>query len=386
MKENLLLFNFLFILLHFNFGCIYYQIKEIPNELGYVEVEAQGANREEAERNAKIEMIGLILGELVQSQSIIVDSTSKDYFVESSREGLIRNFKILSDTQLRDGVKLRASGYVSKRLIGNALDEQYKFLGKPRILVLISEKIGSKTIEAGNTRAEARFISFFPGFEFLNKDKVLEISAKTKNYSQSIESEIFRNKVIESAVNENCELVLLGSYEVRQGGTIVDGSDMLSTFAGLSYKLIETRSQRILAADTIRGGHPAIDLNIGSEKAIEQILNVLVPSLKQQLANKWQRGYTINLTIEGMNYDSFIDMNISRTIRSIRGINSVTERGRDSKGRILLDVEALFNAVRLYSYLRDYKDRLGFSFHSKEIQGNSVVIEAEKALNPQRSE
>ncbi|EPG74454.1 hypothetical protein LEP1GSC058_3576 [Leptospira fainei serovar Hurstbridge str. BUT 6] len=386
MKANLSLFIFLSILSHLNFGCIYHQTKEIPNELGYAEVEVQGANKDEAERNAKIEMIGLILGELVQSQSIIVDSNSKDYFIESSREGLIRNFKILSDTRLRDGIKLRASGYVSKKLIGNALDEQYKFIGKPRILVLISEKIGNKTIEAGNTGSEARFISFFPGFEFLNKDKVLEISSKIKNYSQSIESEIFRNKVVESAVNENCELVLLGSYEVRQGGTIVEGSDMRSTFAGFSYKLIETRSQRILAADTIKGGHPAIDLNIGSDKAIEQILNVLVPSLKQQLASKWQRGYTINLAIEGMNYDSFVDMDISKTIRSIRGINSVTERGQDSKGRILLDIEALFNAGRLYSSLRDYKDRLGFSFHSKQIEGNSIVIEAEKALSPQRSE
>ncbi|TGK20980.1 hypothetical protein EHO61_03745 [Leptospira fluminis] len=364
------------IILFFHFGCTSGTIRGSEKD-GYIEVEVVASNREDAERVAKSEMIGKILGEFVQTSSLIVDSGSKGYFAESSREGLIRSFSVISTKESSEGIRLKASGYVSKNLLGDALEEQYKLIGKPRILVLISEKIGPQFFPAGKTGIETKFISRFSGFEFLDQAKSTRISSEKLETKNSEPGSKVASDVLEAAIKEDCELVLLGSFESRLGDKIVEGSEMRGTFASLNYKLIETRTGQILAADTVRGGRPAIDLNFGSEKAKDQILSELSFSLKNRLADRWKRGYTIRLTIRGMNYDTYADLGVAASIRSIRGINSVTERGKDGSGDILLDIEALYNAGRLYGFLREYKDTLGFSFQNKEISGNSILIRAE---------
>ncbi|TGK61688.1 hypothetical protein EHQ27_04065 [Leptospira wolffii] len=347
-------------------NCRFETVRETPIRNGFVTVESSGTDREDAIRNAKLSMIDGILGEWVESESIFLDSGSRSFIIQSSREGFIREFKILNEQKKDSLYRIRASGYVDQKVTRDALEERYRLLGKPRMLVFISENVGAPTFESGT---ESRLISLLSGFEIkdsdsLKKNPKLGVARSDLEVAKSL------------AKQENCELLLFGSFETRQGDPLVEGSTMRATFANLQYKLIETETSRVLASDRLEGGKPAIDLQYGTEKAREEILSRLVPDLKRKLAEEWKRGYSILIDIDRLSYDAFVDSEMANRIRSLRGVNFVSERGKDSSGKISLQVEALFNGARLYSLLREFQSDLGLSLVGKEIKGNYLRIDA----------
>ncbi|MFB5650906.1 hypothetical protein ACE5IS_09700 [Leptospira wolffii] len=347
-------------------NCRFETVRETPTRNGFVTVESSGTDREDAIRNAKLSMIDGILGEWIESESIFLDSGSRSFIIQSSREGFIREFIILNEQKKDSLYRIQASGYVDQKVTRDALEERYRLLGKPRMLVFISENVGAPTFEGGT---ESRLISLLSGFEIKDSD-----SLKRNPKLGVARSDLEVAKRI--ARQENCELLLFGSFESRQGDPLVEGSTMRATFANLQYKLIETETSRVLASDRLEGGKPAIDLKYGTEKAREEILSRLVPDLKRKLAEEWKRGYSILIDIDRLSYDAFVDSEMANRIRSLRGVNFVSERGKDSSGKISLQVEALFNGARLYSLLREFQSDLGLSLVGKEIKGNYLRIDA----------
>lgn len=337
------------------------------NEDGYIELESSGKDLDEAVYNAKVSMIDTVLGELVQTESMVLDSGSKGHLVQSSREGFIRKFKVIRQFHENGLIRVEASGFVNKKAIGDALEERYRLLGKPRILVFLSEKIGGIS-DTSQSRTESKFISFLSGFEIVDSQSI----RASKKYLSKIDLE----EAKEIAKKQDCELLLFGSLESRDGGPIVSGSSMKAIFATLEYKLIEAESSKILASDTIRGGKPAIDLTYGTEKAREEILPKLASRLKSKLEEEWKRGFSILIEIDGISYDTYSDSDIANRIRSLRGVNFVSEKGKDSSGKIRLTVEALLNGPRLYSNLRELQQDLGISLVGKQIKGNYLRLEA----------
>lgn len=347
-------------------NCRFETFKETPTRNGFVTVESSGTDREDAIRNAKLSMIDGILGEWIESESIFLDSGSRSFIIQSSREGFIREFIILNEQKKDSLYRIQASGYVDQKVTRDALEERYRLLGKPRMLVFISENVGAPTFEGGT---ESRLISLLSGFEIKDSDS---LKRNPKLGVARADLEVAKR----IARQENCELLLFGSFESRQGDPLVEGSTMRATFANLQYKLIETETSRVLASDRLEGGKPAIDLKYGTEKAREEILSRLVPDLKRKLAEEWKRGYSILIDIDRLSYDAFVDSEMANRIRSLRGVNFVSERGKDSSGKISLQVEALFNGARLYSLLREFQSDLGLSLVGKEIKGNYLRIDA----------
>ncbi|TGK01484.1 hypothetical protein EHQ53_07655 [Leptospira langatensis] len=371
---------------------------------GYVEVEAEGQTPIEAERNAKLLMLDKVLGEFIESNSILLDSGTKEFLVQSSREGFIRDFKILRRIDTQGKSSILASGFVNAKAAGNALEERYKILGKPKILVFVSEKIGDSTLQISNTQSEIKLLSLLQGFELSDASSKFKNSSRYKpdpkaenrldsrmdprskrssnseldpnsKSSSNSEEDLFESaKVL--AQKENCELLLFGTFSVRQGDRVLESSSLRSIYASFQYKLVEAQSYRVLASDTAYGGSPAIDLQYGTERAREQIFTQLVPALKKKLSEEWKRGHSIRIEIEKISYDQFVDSEFASRIRSLKGVNSVLERGKTENGRILIEVEALFDAGRLYSLLKEFQQDLGLTFRNKEINGNYLLLEA----------
>ncbi len=364
------LFSVLSFCLYLVMGCSSGNIREPAIADGFVIVESSGNDLDEAVRNAKLSMIDTVLGEWIESESILMDFGSRSFLIQSSREGFVRDFKILEQPESKPLIKIRASGYVNKKAAGNALEERYKLLGKPRILVFVSEKIGNSSALFGGTLTETKLMSLLSGFEIADSNSIRK---KNKISKANIELDAAK----ELAKKENCELLFFGSFESREGGKLVEGSDMKAVFANFQYKLVETESSRVLVSDTLSGGKPSIDLQYGSEKAREQILSELVPLLRKKLAEEWKRGYSIQVEIDHLSYDTYVDSDLINRIRSLKGVNSVIERGKDQTGKIRLEVAALFNGAKLYSILREFQQDVGLSFSGKEVTGNLLRIDAE---------
>ncbi|TGK07327.1 hypothetical protein EHO59_04250 [Leptospira semungkisensis] len=390
--KSIFSFSVFLMLCSLTFGACVSADKKSAIDPGYVEVEADGQNQIDAERNAKLLMLDKVLGEFIESNSILLDSGTKEFLIQSSREGFVRDFKILKKNEAQGKTNILASGFVNAKAAGNALEERYKILGKPKILIFVSEKIGNSALQTSNTQSEIKLLSLLQEFDLSDgnsksrNSSATKTDPKSKNSSNAKVDPASKNPpnsetdLFEFAKNlsqkENCELLLFGNFSVREGDRVLEASSLRSIYASFQYKLVEAQTSRVLVSDTAYGGSPAIDLQYGTEKAREQIFSQLVPTLKKKLSEEWKRGHSIRIEIEKISYDQFVDSDLASRIRSLKGVNSVLERGKTENGRILVEVEALFDAGRLYSLLREFQQDLGLDFRNKEINGNYLLIEA----------
>ncbi|MBM9499055.1 hypothetical protein JWG44_02150 [Leptospira sp. 201903071] len=345
------------------------------SEPGYVEVEAEGNDLQDAEKNAKMEMIRQVLGTEVVSHSYLLDSVYLGNIVESSEVGLVRRYKTLETKHSKNRIFLRASGIVDETRLGESIEEQYKLLGKPRILLIASETFGNEKQSDVKTLLETKLISRYPSFDFIS---IAPEEFKKWNGVLKNSKETNPRPFLELARKNGVELLWIADFVSKEGDLLAQGTELRSIFASLDFKLLETASGKVLVSGNLQGGKPAIDLRFGSEKALDQLLSEMKPSLLRQLAEKWKRGNTIRLTFENLSYEEYSKSELAHWIRNIRGVNSLNERGNDSQGRMVIEVVALLNGGKLFTILKQMEGRFGFSLESKEIQNQFLILRIKK--------
>ncbi|TGK24078.1 hypothetical protein EHQ05_14110 [Leptospira yasudae] len=345
------------------------------SEPGYVEVEAEGDNPSDAEKNAKMEMIRQVLGTNVESRSYLLDSSSLVHIVETSEVGLVRRYRILETKYSKNRMQIRASGIVDEKRLEESIQEQYRLLGKPRILLLASEKFGNEKTNSTRTMLESKLISQYPSFDFRNVSR-----EEFKNLNvipmRSKDSDLF--PVLEAARKSGGELLWIVDFSSKEGEKLAEGTELKSIFATIDFRLIEIVSGKTLVSGNLQGGKPAINLQYGSEKALDLLLVEMKTSLIKQLAEKWKRGNTIRIVLENVSYEDSVKNDLFQSIRNIKGVNSLNERGVDAQGRIVLEVGALLDGGKLFSILKQMEDRSGFYWEGKEIQTQFLLLKRMK--------
>ncbi|TGL79085.1 hypothetical protein [Leptospira yasudae] len=345
------------------------------SEPGYVEVEVEGDNLSDAEKNAKMEMIRQVLGTNVESRSYLADSSSLVHIVETSEIGLVRRYRILETKYSKNKMQIRASGIVDEKRLEESIQEQYRLLGKPRILLLTSEKFGNEKTNSTRTMLESKLISQYPSFDFRNVSR-----EEFKNLNvipmRSKDADLF--PVLEAARKSGGELLWIVDFTSKEGEKLAEGTELKSIFATIDFRLIEIVSGKTLVSGNLQGGKPAINLQYGSEKALDRLLVEMKTSLIKQLAEKWKRGNTIRIVLENVSYEDSVKNDLFQSIRTIKGVNSLNERGVDAQGRIVLEVGALLDGGKLFSILKQMEDRSGFSWEGKEIQTQFLLLKRMK--------
>ncbi|RHX80856.1 hypothetical protein DLM77_08265 [Leptospira yasudae] len=345
------------------------------SEPGYVEVEAEGDNPSDAEKNAKMEMIRQVLGTNVESRSYLLDSSSLVHIVETSEVGLVRRYRILETKYSKNRMQIRASGIVDEKRLEESIQEQYRLLGKPRILLLASEKFGNEKANSTRTMLESKLISQYPSFDFRNVSR-----EEFKNLNvipmRSKDADLF--PVLEAARKSGGELLWIVDFSSKEGEKLAEGTELKSIFATIDFRLIEIVSGKTLVSGNLQGGKPAINLQYGSEKALDLLLVEMKTSLIKQLAEKWKRGNTIRIVLENVSYEDSVKNDLFQSIRNIKGVNSLNERGVDAQGRIVLEVGALLDGGKLFSILKQMEDRSGFYWEGKEIQTQFLLLKRMK--------
>ncbi|WP_156781770.1 hypothetical protein [Leptospira tipperaryensis] len=340
-----------------------------------MEVEAEGETLQDADRNAKMEMIRQVLGTEVVSHSYLLDSVYLGNIVESSETGLVRRYRILETKHSKNRIYIKASGIVDENRLGESIEEQYKLLGKPRILLIASEKFGDEKESKSKTLLEAKLISRYPAFDFIS---ISPDEFKNWNIPLTDSKETNVRPFLEFARKKGVELLWIADFVSKEGALLAKETELRSIFASLDFKLLETASGKILVSGNLQGGKPAIHLRFGSEKALDQLLSEMKPSLLRQLAEKWKRGNTIRLVFENLSYEEYSKSELSHWIRNIQGVNSLNERGKDSQGRIVIEVVGLLNGGKLFAILKQMEDRFGFLIESKEIQNQFLILRIKK--------
>ncbi|TGK36389.1 hypothetical protein EHQ12_01725 [Leptospira gomenensis] len=343
-------------------------------EPGYILLEAEGSDPFDAEKNAKLEMIRQTLGTRVESNSYVMDSASLGELVETSESGIIRRFRILEQKYYNNRIFIKSEGVVDPVRFGESIEEQYRLLGKPRILLLVTERFGSEQSPFGRSLTETKLISLFPHLDFvepsLSYRQIQSMIGSVKNGNVPV-------RILEPARNEGADLVWWIEFDSREGDRLSPDASLRGVFATLAFRLIEVSSGKILGSGNLQGGKPAIDLRYGSEKAVDQLLSEMKPSVLKQLSEKWKRGNSLRVVLEDSRKEVFREK-LFGLIRTTRGVASVRDLGRDERGRSVFEVEALMNARKLYSILLETETRADLSLEAEEIRGSFILLRLKK--------
>lgn len=338
----------------------------------------QGKSEEELELNAKRKILENGLGELVQGYSQVIGGKLKETIVNSSVEGFVLEYSKVGTTRKLAGglLEIDSKGKVNRKAVQDALKERYKDIGKPKFLVFIEERIlGKQNIKERIGITENEIIRVFSDFDFLDKKQFYRVLFKEGKKDPGVLSEhSFEDKILSLASESEAEILLVGQTEVTDLGKIED-SNLHSYQSVLRFKIFDVNTARIIAADNSSGVSPHINPNTGIQESIKRSVEKAYPKIKEQISDKWKPGNLIRIKIEGLSYDDYLEKDVQGIIRTIQGVNRVSETsGPDPNKGIVLEIEALYNGGALYQKLRERKEDFGIEFSGKEVKSSYIHL------------
>ncbi|GBF38484.1 hypothetical protein [Leptospira johnsonii] len=367
---------FLFLSFAFLISCLS-SIKDPKDEFVYVQ-NIRGQSEEELELNAKRKILENGLGELIQGSSQVISGKLKDSIVNSSVEGFVLEYSKIGITRkLATGLlEIDAKGKVNQKAVQDALRERYKDLGKPKFLVFIEERIlGKQNIKEKVGITENEIVRIFSDFDFLEKKQFYRVLFKEgKKDPGAFSEQSFEDKILSLASESEAQILLVGQTEVTDLGRIED-TGLHSYQSVLRFKIFDVNTARIIAADNSSGVSPHINPNTGIQNSIKRSVEKAYPKIRDQISNKWKPGNLIRIKIEGLSYEDYLDKDVQGVIRTIQGVNRVSEAsGGDPNKGIVLEIEALYNGGALYQKLRERKEDFGLEFSGKEVKPSYIHL------------
>lgn len=357
--------------------CTSLQNSDAGNERVVSVKNVQGINLDVLELNAKRKILENGLGERIEGSSQTIDGNLKEMITNSSTEGFVTEFAFVGDIRKKGNLlEADAKGKVDRKAVEDAFKERYRDLGRPKFLMIIDEIILEKSnIYSSVAISENAIVKKFAEFDFLDKNQFSRILTKEGGKSAGVYgNQSFEGKAISAASEMEAQILLVGQAEVTDAGEL-EGSGLHSYQAVLRFKIFDVNTAKILAAENTSGACPHVNAETGSQEAIRKAVEKAYPKIREQIAAKWRPGNSIRVKIEGLPYDDYVDKDVKGLIRSIKGVNGVSEIASGNKNQmIVLEVEALFNGSVLYQKMRERKTDFGFEFSQKEVKSTSVHI------------
>ena len=365
----------------FLFSCASGQKPSGSGENGFVEVSVFGTSLDDADTEAKLQIVENGIGSLVEGGSAVADGETKYKVVSSFTQGYVSEYKRLSEEkQARGGYIIKAKGKPNLKMIGDALEQRKREIGNPKMLILMSESMFGKKSKAGSTKSEYIFQSDLKkdGFQFDDKETVMKILAREKGLEVGAygnpKAEELAQKV---AVELNTDILVIGDAVLKNGGEIRRGTGLLSIQADIKYKLVDVNSGSILATATDTAIASDVEEELGATEAIRQATEKLTPKIKQQISKDWQAGSTTRISFSGIKLGDFLSSDITDTIKKIRGVNGVDERGNTGTGPTI-EVKCYCGRFELVKRISRRSYQMDYSLELKEEKGNLIVFSVKK--------
>ena len=339
-----------------------------------------GINLDDAELNAKREIIAKGLGELIEGNSQVTDAQLQESITNSSVEGFVLDYQQIGKDRKKGAlVEIDAKGRVDKGTAKSIIEKLMTVTGSPNFLMIVDEEIDKKKSPPTAIVTENAIVKNFSEFQFLDKEQFRRILAKEGGKTIGVYGDTSAEaKATEVAAQMGAEILFIGQTIVKNNGPIMD-SGMMSMQATVRFKIVDVGSAKLIAADNAGGAAPHVDTERGAQEAIDKALVTSKPKILDQIRTKWKRGMMIRLVIDGMNYDDFLDKGVDGIIRKIKGVNAVNQKGSsNSNNSIVLEVQADFNGTVLYRRMREKREDMGINFEQKEVKPGVVHIKVTK--------
>ena len=248
---------------------------------GDVEVVAQGeaADKNGALLAAKRSAVEEGLGVVIVSETEVKNFEVKKDEIISRAMGAVKKYEILEDKQLPDQtreVKIRAVvslASIQKDLM--ALKILMESMDKPRVMVLVEEKIGAARTTNCETQITDRLLEL--GFNMVDPAAV---AALLKSSDDLISRAVAGDKsaVVKIGAQNGAEVILVGNVRVSSGADVYE---MKSGQADISVQAISCADGKVLASQNAHAAAVHASLEAAQAAAVQKASKKLVDNTKQ---------------------------------------------------------------------------------------------------------
>ena len=292
------------------------------------------------------------VGTLVQAQTLVDKYQLISDEIYTKSQGYIKKYSVISERpDLNQGIlKVTIQADVSIGDIKNDLNAIGLLLerkNKPRMMVIIDEKIGSA--ESGYTpnlsESETVIIQKFTekGFNFVDQATVKK-NIKRNMALQAIAGDDSAAAAI--GLEYGAEAVIIGNAVAKLAGKGIAGTEMKSIHASVTARAVKADTGEILATASEKGATAHLDETVGGALAIKKASEKIASNLIDQIITKWSGEVggqtTVQLVITGID---FVSLNKFKTIiqSQVRGVLKLNQRSFTA-GVAVIDIETRTNA------------------------------------------
>ena len=292
------------------------------------------------------------VGTLVQAQTLVDKYQLISDEIYTKSQGYIKKYTIISERpDLNQGIlKVTIQANVSIGDIRNDLNAIGLLIerkGKPRMMVIIDEKIGGAEsgYSANLSESETVIIQKFTekGFNFVDEATVKK-NMKRNMALQAIGGD--DNAAASIGLEYGAEVVIIGSAVAKLAGKGIAGTEMKSIHASITARAIRADTGEIISSASEKGAIAHLDETAGGALAIKKAGEKIAFSLIDQIIAKWSGEVggqtTVQLTVSGID---FVSLNKFKTIiqSQVRGVLKLNQRSFTA-GVAVIDVETKTNA------------------------------------------
>jgi len=288
----------------------------------------------------------------VQAQTLVDKYQLISDEIYTKSQGYIKKYSVISERpDLNQGIlKVTIQADVSIGDIKNDLNAIGLLLerkNKPRMMVIIDEKIGSA--ESGYSpnlsESETVIIQKFTekGFNFVDQATVKK-NIKRNMALQAIAGDDSAAAAI--GLEYGAEAVIIGNAVAKLAGKGIAGTEMKSIHASVTARAVKADTGEILATASEKGATAHLDETVGGALAIKKASEKIASNLIDQIITKWSGEVggqtTVQLVITGID---FVSLNKFKTIiqSQVRGVLKLNQRSFTA-GVAVIDIETRTNA------------------------------------------
>jgi hypothetical protein len=290
----------------------------------YVTSKGYGINQQDAVNDAKLKALEEGVGAYISGRTLVVNYHLVNKTILKKVHGVILGYDILKVEQFRkDTVRVTVKFKISPKMVSEAYWEIIREMEKPRIAIVIPERIGGKSLS--DSISQNTVIKDFLKYDFyvVDKDTVNQMKIR-EEASLAMKGD---KKAITSLKQElGIDILILGNASAQSGGEIMG---METASANVEARAIWLSNGDVIYADSIRAGSPGLNVQDAGKLALKKAGNELGEILVKKILSKWMdelaNGRTITVLFNGVrNYEEA--ENIKKILLEKVGVIDVLER------------------------------------------------------------
>ena len=305
------------------------KVRKISANLVEVTVVGKGMSETEALRDAHRKAVETGAGSYIYSQSKTKDFVLVKDTIIARSAGFVQSTTVLAKKQDEDDVwSVKIKAVVSVKGIADAWGvtiNLLKQMGRPKIMVFISEKVGRRRIENSTVQTRIENLLLKSGFLLVNKNQLKAIDRK------DLAAAIANDKpamVQAIAKRFGAQLFISGSANAASGGAKRIGGVVFHAYeAEANIKCYRSDTAQLLSSipgAATRGVQRVA--NSAAKQALDSQAKMIAPKVRNDILRFWQdalegRGEVI-IEVSGIpKYSRY--SKLKRALKKIKGVKSV---------------------------------------------------------------